>query len=105
IYPYYEEHFNWALTIAVWISAVIPAAILYAVYSHLENQEIQINLLNVISRNQMTDDYNLAGTGTSTSSNTQAPIKPANTWTCPKCRTINPNTLNRCTACDHKKMI
>lgn len=45
-----ETGFNWIVAIAIWISEVIPATILYAIYSHLENQEIQINILNLIHK-------------------------------------------------------
>lgn len=45
-----KPSFNWGLAFIIWISEVIPAAILYAVYSHLENQEIQINILNEIRK-------------------------------------------------------
>ena len=43
-----EEHFNWVLMISIWLSGVIPTAILHAVYAHLENQEITIDALNAI---------------------------------------------------------
>lgn len=56
LYEHYSSYtqpkasFNWTLTIIIWLSEVIPAAILYAIYSHLENQEIQIEILNEIRR-------------------------------------------------------
>lgn len=43
-----EGDFNWVLMISVWLSGVVPSVILYAIYAHLENQEIMINALNAI---------------------------------------------------------
>lgn len=40
-----KESFNWFLMLCIWLSGVIPASIIYAVYVHIENQEIQIDIL------------------------------------------------------------
>lgn len=48
---YSRESFNWTLALIIWLSDIIPAAVLYAVYSHLDNQEVQINILKGTSKN------------------------------------------------------
>lgn len=39
-----DRSYNWLWAIGIYISSIPITAILYAIYSHLENQEIQIDL-------------------------------------------------------------
>lgn len=99
---YNNEHFNWGLACIIWLSEVIPTAILYAVYSHLENQEIQINNLNQIR--QFLNDYKLSDTKTTHSSDNAKPNfknldKPDNSLICPMCKTKNAIGAERCSNC------
>ena len=79
--------FNWMAAIMIWISGVIPVAILYAIYAHLENQEIQINNLNKI-RKELACDSQSAHKQTAEKSKT-----------CPMCHTENPIDARRCINC------
>lgn len=104
---YSDEHFNWVLALIIWFSEVIPAAILYAVYSHLENQEIQINNLNQIR--QFLNDYKLSDTKATHLSDDAKPNfknldKADKTWVCSKCGKSNPVGVDRCSSCDFKNM-
>ena len=40
-----REEFNYALMIAMWFSGILPVLASYAVYAHLQNQEMQIRTL------------------------------------------------------------
>lgn len=103
---YYEDHFNLGLAVIIWLSDVIPAAILYAVYSHLENQEIQINNLNQIR--QTLSDFKFAAKDNSHTVNTPSNFKKYDnedkTWTCSKCGRSNPVGAERCSYCDYKNI-
>ena len=106
---YYEEHFNWGLAVIIWLSDVIPAAILYAIYSHLENQEIQINNLNQIR--QTLNDFKLAAKETATvttTAHTKSNFKKYDnldtTWVCSNCGKSNPVGAERCSYCDYKNI-
>lgn len=82
-----EEKFNWALMFAIWVSCVPLTAVLYAVYSHLENQEVAINLLNAIHND--TRDRKTSNSGSSSSSNFLVMDRNNETWRCPQCNTVN----------------
>lgn len=66
---YSSAKFNWLLAVMIWLSEVVPVAILYAVYSHLENQEVQINILKFLM------DNNSSNNAQSTYSNRENPLK------------------------------
>lgn len=97
-YGYYisasEPKFNWLLMISIWISCLPLAAILYAVYSHPENQEITINLLNAIYNDINNEKNN--NNESSPLTNFLAMDKDNKTWRCPQCNTVN---LLKDTAC------
>ena len=90
VYDYYTDNgFNCWIMIAIWISEVIPIAIIYAAYSHLENQEIQINILNEI-RKVLTDNSN------------QTKKIDSDGIICPLCGVKNPIGAERCKKCNKK---
>lgn len=99
-----EEKFNWALMFAIWVSCVPLAAVLYAVYSHLENQEVTINILNSIRINSVSN--------ATVESNKAAPTAPISnfaamdsgneTWRCPKCGTTNLMKNSECKNCGYE---
>ncbi len=66
---YSSAKFNWLLAVMIWLSEIVPVAILYAVYSHLENQEVQINILKFLM------DNDGSSTAQSTYSNRENPFK------------------------------
>lgn len=92
-----EEKFNWVLMFSVWVSCIPLTAILYAVYSHLENQEITINILNVI-RNK---DEMARIDSVTPASNFAAMDRDNETWKCPKCNTVNLLKDNVCKKCGY----
>ncbi len=104
LYSFDEEtKFNWLLMIGVWISGIIPEAIIYAVYSHLENQEIQIDILdNIYKISNGTNTPKSVDTNRNSYRNTSAANRQA-TWVCPQCGTTNQPYNERCTNCDNKK--
>ena len=106
VYGYYssshaKSSFNWGLACIIWLSEVIPAAVLYAVYSHLENQEIQINNLNEI-RKTLTEQKSPVS---KTNSTQNVPSfkkfdETDNSLICPMCKTRNPIGSERCRNCN-----
>ncbi|MDO5399056.1 MAG: hypothetical protein Q4G33_14130 [bacterium] len=68
---YSRESFNWTLAFVIWLSDIIPAVVLYAIYSHLDNQEVQINILNAIRESNSAPEKNIKR-GSSAASSTSA---------------------------------
>ncbi|MDO5399057.1 MAG: hypothetical protein Q4G33_14135 [bacterium] len=96
-----KPKFNWLLAVIIWLSEVIPITILYAVYSHLENQEIQINLLNVLRENTAAKTTDNA-TGYISANNVSVMRKldeENNFLRCPNCGKSNPVGTKRCINC------
>ena len=105
-YSLSETHFNWLLMLSVWSMSVVPVSILYGVYSHLENQEIQIDILREIYETQSLNTQNPAQSNIpNTAQPTQAkpPITPTvsshNNWKCSKCGRINDANTIACKDC------
>lgn len=96
--PHSESHFNWGLMFMIWLAYVIPVAILYAVYSHLENQEIQINILNEI-RKTMTEPQKMPVV-TNQSVTYKRLDEQDNTTICTMCGAKNPIGAQRCSKCN-----
>lgn len=96
-----EEKFNWALMFAIWVSCVPLAAVLYAVYSHLENQEVTINILNSI-RVSNEDSNSETSAPTMQVSNFSAMDKSNDTWKCPKCGVTNLMKDRQCKNCGYE---
>lgn len=96
---YSEEHFNWGLAISIWVSSVIPISVLYAVYAHLENQEIQIDIMyqtyHEICKQNTPSKVIRTSSNTSTTSTTSSNAN----WTCKKCGHINKLNSMQCADC------
>ncbi|MGN0163937.1 MAG: hypothetical protein ACI4EA_10240 [Candidatus Ornithomonoglobus sp.] len=112
-YSYYSaDKFNWLVAIMIWISGIIPAAVLYAIYSHLDNQEVQINNLNEIRKSL--DILKASGKDTGNVQRNTVAQKPSvstkprtinnvvsgDIWVCPLCKTKNPAKAKRCSNCN-----
>ena len=88
-----EEHFNWGLTITFYLSSIPLTAVLYAVYSHLENQEILINIVDEISRKMDTQAQ------APNNANDVGTVSSGVTWICSKCGGSNPSNSPMCKSC------
>lgn len=93
-----EEKFNWVLMFSIWVSCIPLTAILYAVYSHLENQEVLINVLNEI-RNK---DENKRIESVTSVSSFAAMDRENDTWKCPKCGVVNILSNSSCKNCGYE---
>lgn len=104
---YYSTHeetkFNWMLMIGVWVSSIIPEVIIYGIYSHLENQEIQIKALDNIYTAVNKIDLHPKSNDTHENSYRNPAAAGNTTWVCSRCGTINKSYDERCTNCDNKK--
>lgn len=95
-----EEHFNWGLAIIFYLSSVPIAVVLYAIYSHLENQEIQINLIGRIIENLETKEDKKQFPPASIANVTQNKTIVSNGyWCCKKCQEKNPTSSQFCKNC------
>lgn len=93
-----EEEFNLVLMLSIWVSCIPLTAILYAVYSHLENQEVTINVLNEI-RNK---DENKKIESVTSASSFAAMDRENDTWKCPKCGVMNILSNSSCKNCGYE---
>lgn len=96
---YTDERFNWELMLIIWFSEIVPLAILYAVYAHLENQEIQINILNDI-RSKLPDKPT-PKRETAHSNPVDAFLNSS--WTCSNCGKSNLSSATRCNQCNYER--
>lgn len=97
-----EAVFNWLLMVLVWLSGVIPTAIIYAVYAHLENQEIQIDMLASI-REANRQNAGPQSKVHENELNQPAAVNIHSTWVCKRCGATNQSYDERCMKCDGKK--
>lgn len=81
-----ETEFNWLMMLVVWFSGIIPTALVYAVYAHLDNQEVTINVLNDIRSKHI--------------KSTERPVSSGMKKVCPMCHTENPIGADRCENCN-----
>lgn len=96
---YIRERFNWELMLIIWFSEIIPLAVLYAVYAHLENQEIQINILNDI-RSKLPDKPTPKR---ETSHSNPVDVFLNSSWTCSNCGKSNLSSATRCSQCNYER--
>lgn len=86
------EDINWTMMLSVWLSGGVIALILYAVYAHFENQEVQIELLSSIEDKLNSQKKN------DTTIKTEHDNKSAQ-WLCTNCGLRNNNDTAFCKSC------
>lgn len=100
---YGKDSFNWGLCIIVWASNFPIFAILYAIYSHLDNQEFQMMISDKILEELKNTQYTKGNTASNPNTVHTTVNSASNTWICPKCDTRNKSSDIQCINCGHYK--
>ncbi len=92
-----QETFNWSLALLVWASNVPLLAILYAVYSILDNQENQIDIsYKILEKLQNSQCHNKSVDKSILSNLASESLDSNNAWICPKCGDKNKQSSMQC---------
>ena len=93
-----DTEFNWILMLLIWFSSIVPIVALYAVYSHLDNQETMMRIMLEIEKNSGKS----LSAQKKVSSSFAAMDKNNRTWKCSLCGATNMLSDAACKKCGHK---